>query len=168
METSKELDKSTNPTNIFSRVVPQVFGPPVIQRHRNVGGLFIRRGDNESSTARVDLLSVWFTLQSFSRRTVGRYLTRPDRDLDHMSMVLLVQRKRNPLISCQINCSNCQYSRQRPARPLVQLLPLPKRRMYTVCNRQTQRPPSSLKERRNNERRVRGIRNPPTMLAGET
>jgi hypothetical protein len=41
-------------------------------------------------------------------------------------------------------------------------------RMYTMCNRQTQRPPSSLTEIRNNERRVRGIRNLPIMLSRET
>ena len=98
----------------------------------------------------------------------GRYLTRPYRYLDHMLMVLLVQHKRSLLIRCQINCNNCQYNRQRPTRPLVWLLPLPKRQMYTVCNRQTRSPPNSPTERRNNERRVRGIRNPPTMLVGAT
>lgn len=98
----------------------------------------------------------------------GRYLTRPDRDLDHIPMVLLVQRKRSLLISYRINCNNCQYNRQRPTIPLFWLLPLLKRRMYTVCNRQTRRPPSSLTERRNNERGVRGIRNLPIMLVGAT
>jgi hypothetical protein len=74
-----------------------------------------------------------------------------------------------PLINCQINCNNCRYNRQRPARPLVRLFPLPKCRTYTVCSRRTRRPTNSLKERKNNEtRRVRGIRNPTTMLVGET
>jgi hypothetical protein len=48
------------------------------------------------------------------------------------------------------------------------LLPLPKCRMYTVYYRQTRRPTNSPTGRRNNERRVRGIRNLPIMLAGET
>jgi hypothetical protein len=43
---------------------------------------------------------------------------------------------------------------------------LPKRRKYTQCSRLTQRPPNSLKGRKNNERRVRGIKNPLIMLAG--
>jgi hypothetical protein len=69
---------------------------------------------------------------------------------------------------CQINCNNCRYNRQRPTRPLVRLFPLPKCRMYTVCSRRTRRPTNSLKERKNNEtRRVRGIRNLITMLAGK-
>jgi hypothetical protein len=107
-------------------------------------------------------------LYEFFQMHHGPSLTRPDKSLDHMPMVLLVQHKKSPLISCQINCNNCRYNRQRPARPLVRLLPLPKRQMYTVCNRQTQRPTNSLKERRNNEtRRVRGIRNPPIMLRGK-
>jgi hypothetical protein len=40
--------------------------------------------------------------------------------------------------------------------------------MYTQCNQQIQRPPNNLKERKNNERRVRGIRNPLIMMEGET
>jgi hypothetical protein len=40
--------------------------------------------------------------------------------------------------------------------------------MYTHCNQQIQRPPNNLKGRKNNERRVRGIRNPLIMLMGET
>jgi hypothetical protein len=40
--------------------------------------------------------------------------------------------------------------------------------MYIVYNKKTQRPPNILMERRNSERRVRGIRNLPIMLEGET
>jgi hypothetical protein len=39
---------------------------------------------------------------------------------------------------------------------------------YTQCSRLTRRPPSSLKGRKNNKRRVRGIKNPTIMLAGTT
>jgi hypothetical protein len=40
--------------------------------------------------------------------------------------------------------------------------------MYIVCKRKTQRPPKNLMERRNNERRVMGIKKPPIMLVGMT
>jgi hypothetical protein len=59
-------------------------------------------------------------------------------------------------------------STQRPAKLLLWLLPLPKHRKYTPCSRLTKRPPNSLKGRKNNERRVRGIKNPLIMLAGTT
>jgi hypothetical protein len=85
-----------------------------------------------------------------------------------MPMVLLVKHKQSPLISFQKKFINCRYNKKWPVRPWVQLLPLPKRWMYTVCNRSTQRPPNNLKERINNERRVRGIRKLPIMMVGET
>jgi hypothetical protein len=43
---------------------------------------------------------------------------------------------------------------------LLWLLLLPKCWKYTQCSRLTQRPPNSLKGRKNNERRVRGIKEP--------
>jgi hypothetical protein len=66
METLEELNKSTIPTSVFARVVPHVFGLAIIQICSNVGGLLRIRSDNESSTTRVDLVSVKFTLQKIS------------------------------------------------------------------------------------------------------
>jgi hypothetical protein len=98
----------------------------------------------------------------------GPSFTRPKKSLDPMSMVLGAQHKEIPLIFCQINCNNCRYNRLQPSIPLVRFFPLPKHRMYIVCSRRTQRPTSSLKERRNNKtRRLKGKKWIITMLEGE-
>jgi ribosomal protein L44E len=95
-----------------------------------------------------------------------QYWIKLDKESDHMPMVLLVQHKPSPLSNCQNNCNSYLYNTQRPTRLLLWLLLLPKCRKYTLCRRLTQRPTSSLKRRKNNERRVRG-RKKPTDKAGE-
>jgi hypothetical protein len=98
----------------------------------------------------------------------GPYSTRINKILQPMPMVLWAHHKEIPPIYCQINCNNCRYNRRHLARPLAWLFPLPKHCMYTVCSQGTQRPTSSLKERRNKgTRRVKGRKRPITMLAGE-
>ena len=93
------------------------------------------------------------------------YWIKLDRELDHMPMVLLVQHKPSPLSNWQNNCKSYLSNTQWLDRLLLWLLLLPKRRKYTPCWQLTQRPPSSLKGRKNNAIRVKGIKNPLIILA---
>ena len=62
MAALEEFDNGTGPTSFPVGVVPEVFGTSFIQGHCDFRSVFRGGGDNESATARTDILSVWFTL----------------------------------------------------------------------------------------------------------